>query len=321
MESRLDVRLLLELLLEGGGELVASLATAQGRRESLEHLEDLVFLHTTETLRRRGYSAKVITDLFGLSSLTSLRRKLRKIKSGRLLRTRSLRQAILSRVAEGDVDRQELLAHLKTRDAVIVKGVLRDLIDEGVIREGAGGYELALAHTQTTDPSDHGLQGLMHILLGHRAMTAAELQGTLGVPEERVLEVSQGLIERGVVRRKGDSFEAGPNWNLYPATDVSEAVTSLVHHFRAVGAAIIGTVRKWDSEEKVSPHTPPAVVTATFEIARDHPLLPELLAMHASFAESIAELYERIEASEPVEGERLRVSVYAGTAVADDVSG
>ncbi len=313
--AALDTRVLMEVMLERFGETLGALATAGGRRESLARAEGLLFLHTTEALRRQGLSAKVLTDLFGFASLTSLRRKLRKIREARLDDTRSLRQFILGRVAERGATRASLLAELETRDSAIVRGLIRDLMAEGVLQEsGAEGLELARA-TPEADLSAAALEQLVHVLVGERSRTEAELEQCLGVSRERVTAAAERLVSLGVAERHGESLRSGTSWDLFPAYETDAATTGLMHHFHGVCRAIVGTVRKWDEFESPAGLVPPAVITATFEVTADDPLRAELLGAHERFCAEIRALYERHQAEGATGACTTRITLYAGTAV------
>lgn len=134
--AKINTALLIELLIQDFGEMIARLATLEGQRLSLTRLDERLFAQTCDALMSRGYSVKVIADMFGLANASSLRRRMRRIESNADLRERTLRDQILAVLSKkNEVPRDELLDQFDGRDKRTIRSVIRDLVESGQVEQ------------------------------------------------------------------------------------------------------------------------------------------------------------------------------------------
>ena len=122
--------------------LIAQLATAGGGRAQLSHTANQVFLDLVAALKEQGLGNKVIADMFGMA-LRTYQTKLQRLSESRTDRGRSLWEALLGFLQEKGreraVPRAVILQRFRHDDALVVSGVLRDLVDSGLLyRTGRG---------------------------------------------------------------------------------------------------------------------------------------------------------------------------------------
>src|SRR4051812_46757364 len=119
--------------------LIAQLATSGGVRAPLAQLADRVFLDLARELEQQGISRKVSADMFGMA-LRSYRRRLRQVTESSTEQGRSLWEAVLSFLSSGPLlTRAEVLRRFHHDEEALVKGVLNDLCESGLVfRLGLG---------------------------------------------------------------------------------------------------------------------------------------------------------------------------------------
>jgi hypothetical protein len=129
----MNVHLLIDAIVRQTMVLVAQLATAGGDRASLGHTANQVFLELTSELKRQGLSNTLIADLFGLS-LRTYHNKVRRLSESVTDRGRPLWNAVLDFIQlQGTVTRAEVLTRFCRDDATLVKSVLSDLVEGGLV--------------------------------------------------------------------------------------------------------------------------------------------------------------------------------------------
>ena len=139
----MNVELLIDAIVRQTMVLVAQLATAAGTRAPLAHLANQSFLELTSELENQGLSHKVIADMFGLA-LRSYQLKVRRLSASSTDRDRSLWEAVLSYVQEQDlVTRGEVFDRFHHDDEVTVRGILRDLVESGLVFRSGRGWSTA----------------------------------------------------------------------------------------------------------------------------------------------------------------------------------
>src|SRR5690606_30104358 len=92
-----------------------------------------VFVDLTSELEAQGLSRKVTADMFGIS-LRSYQRKLNRLQESRTDSGRTLWEAIYQYLgAETVRSRKDVLRRFERDDAVSVRGILRDLVECGLV--------------------------------------------------------------------------------------------------------------------------------------------------------------------------------------------
>jgi hypothetical protein len=134
-----NVQLLIDAIVRQVTVLIAQLATAGGIRAPLARVANQVFLDLSDELYAQGVSRKVSADMFGMALRTYLR-KIQRVRESSTDRGRSLWEVVLEFLGHGRlVTRAEVLQRFHRDDSDLVRGVLHDLVESGlVLRMGSG---------------------------------------------------------------------------------------------------------------------------------------------------------------------------------------
>jgi hypothetical protein len=128
-----NVQVLIDSLVQQVTVLIAQLATSGGVRAPVAHIANQVFVDLARELAAQGVSRKVSADMFGMA-LRAYQRKLRRLTAPGREREGTLWRAVLDAIAaEGLLSRGEIVEQFSRDDEVLVRGVLRDLVDSGVL--------------------------------------------------------------------------------------------------------------------------------------------------------------------------------------------
>src|SRR5690349_12166101 len=129
----MTVRVLIEAIMREMTVLLAELATSGGIRAPLANIADRVFMELARELDAHGVSRTVSADMFGLALRTYLRR-IRRHDESLTERGRSLWEAVLDFIQRRSiVGGGEILAEFAKDDENLVRSVLQDLTDSGII--------------------------------------------------------------------------------------------------------------------------------------------------------------------------------------------
>jgi hypothetical protein len=306
--------------------LIAQLATSGGVRSPLAQLADRVFLDLARELDEQGISRKVSADMFGMA-LRSYRRRVRQLSESSTERGRSLWEAVLGYLSGARmVTRDAVLARFDRDEAALVKGVLNDLCETGlVLRLGSGKHAAYRAATSdeiaTVRQSGDGLLELVWALIyrdgplsdselaQRTSLSSATLEACLGqlLLNDRVQRDPQGRYRaRAIVLPLGSS--AG--WEA-----------ALFDHFQAVVKTMVARLRRGAD---TSSEAESGGSTYTFTIWKGHPfedevrgLLQEFRARHSRLREQIQAYNDRHDRPERFE----RVTVYGGSSSVPEEEG
>ena len=113
--------------------LIAQLATSGGARAPVAHIASQVFIELAHELEAQGLSRKVSADMFGMA-LRAYQRKLARLSSEKPGRGDTLWRSLLDSIeAEGPLARSEILARYASDDETLIRGVLHDLCESGLL--------------------------------------------------------------------------------------------------------------------------------------------------------------------------------------------
>jgi hypothetical protein len=293
----MNLQLLIDSIVRQTTVLIAQLATAQGVRAPLAHVANQVFLDLAQELRRQGVSRKVSADMFGLALRTYLR-KLQRLEEGVTDRGQSLWEAVLRHLQTSSpsvVLRAEVLRRFHRDDPELVRGVLHDLCESGVVfRIGSGdgtGYraasedELGILSGAASD-SDELIWAIVY------------REGPLGLAELRRLVPGPGLDaslarlrESGRVSceqtAQGGQFSATQFFVARGAPSGWEA--AVFDHFQALVRTIAARLRAGPSERETVGGS-----TYSFDVWPGHPLEAEALSQLQRFRTQISDLRQKI---------------------------
>lgn len=167
----MNVQLLIDSIVRQTTVLIAQLATADGARAPLAHVANQVFLDLVRELEQQGVSRKVGADMFGLA-LRTYQRKIQRLAESSTDRGRSLWEAVFAHLDEKGIQtRNEILARFHRDDEQLVRSVLHDLTESGLIfASGAGDSKIYRSATQ---------EDLSHVRTNEQGEAAASLDAMI----------------------------------------------------------------------------------------------------------------------------------------------
>lgn len=324
---RVNRTLLIDQVVRQTMVLIAHLATQGGARAPLSDVAESVFRGLVDELAAEGVSHKVIADMFGLALRTYYDR-VKRITESHTLRGRSLWEAVFEHVRERkSVTRAAVLQRFRGDDEAIVKAVLHDLVESGLVARSGRGEHATYLIVPTPDASaDETLAALVHVALFHRVEAdVAGVSESLGVGRERVAEVLERLVGEGRIERvPGASGEAVYRAQscLIAADDPVGFEGAIYDHTQAVVGALCHRLRRRGRAESIDRSIGGS--TYTFDVAPDNPTWERVLGLLGRLRVELSALRAEADAFEGTRPEprpsTIRVLFYCGQNVlAEDV--
>lgn len=322
----MNIRLLIDSIVRQTTVLVAQLATSGGVRAPLAHVANQVFLDLAKELDSQGLSRKVSADMFGMA-LRAYQRKLQRLTESRTDAGHSLWEAILSYISERKIAmRTDVLTRFKRDDEALVRGVLHDLTDSGLIfRSGSGANavyrvasedELGLLNRLN---SNDGLESFLWAVIyrdGPIAETAlAEL---VKMKTEEIEPLLRRLTSDGRIRmiKQGDKPLYESISFFVPLNAPLGWEAAIFDHYRAVVQTICQRLRC--DRSTASEDDTIGGSTYTLDIWQGHPFEHEARGVLHDFRKRLSALRAQIKIynnANPIPKQVDQVVVYAGQCV------
>lgn len=301
--------------------LIAQLATSGGVRAPLAQLADRVFLDLARELEQQGISRKVSADMFGMA-LRSYRRRIRQLGESSTERGRSLWEVVLEYLSRGElVTRDEVMRRFHHDEEALVKGVLNDLCESGLVfRLGAGkgaAYRAATANEiATLRERNEGLLELVWVLIYREGpLTEGELSQRTSLKLEPLRACLNELVDTGRIERHDDGrFQSRSLVIELGASAGWEA--ALFDHFQAVVRTMGTRLQSPDGVE-----CPSGGSTYTFSVWAGHPYEEEVKNLLREFRARHSALRKRVKAYNDVHAipaQHDRVTAYGGVCVTSE---
>jgi hypothetical protein len=277
----MNVNLLLDAVVAQTTVLLAQLATSSGNRTRLAHTANQVFLNLVAELKRQGLGNKVIADMFGLA-LRTYHDKVQRLAESNTLRGHSLSTAIVEYIQDRQtVPRPEILRRFSRDNERVVRSVLKDLVDTGMLfRTGTG--------AQVT----------------YKAATAADTAHMLGNTPERSANLLWVAVHRfgplsleemaSQLQITPAELEAPLRELLASARVVEEAVPGHPIRYRADECVIeLGNEHGW--EAAVFDHYQAVVSALTARLRDNYTTLPETWQGGTTYTYDVWEGHEHLD--------------------------
>ena len=293
----MNVQLLIDSIVRQVTVLVAQLATAGGVRAPLARVANQVFLDLTDELYAQGVSRKVSADMFGMALRTYLR-KIQRVRESSTDRGRSLWEAVLEFLGHGRlVLRTEVLRRFHRDDSEVVRGVLHDHVESGlVLRMGSGASTAYRAATpdeiaSLERPGDgDGVDELVWAIVFR--------EGPIG--RDGLASLVRGVDIGGSLSRlvaSGRIQQSGPSEaSRYSAREflVAETATTgweaaVFDHFQAVVRTIVARLRADAGAEGAVGGS-----TYSFDVWPGHPHETEVLGLLRELREKMGALRKKV---------------------------
>lgn len=306
--------LLIDALLHQLARLVAQLAVEE--RSSLAHVADRFQLQLVQELRRRGLGHKVIADIFGLP-LRTYHERIKRLDEHKLSRSKTIRDAMIGFVhKQSCVTRDSLDLRFRLDDERIVRSVLRDLVETGVLEHKTGdqGHLYVVAEPPVGESEVERIDALILIALQDiEAATVDELAEVLGASHERIAlrltalaadgRINQ-VVQGGEVRFASLEIEIG-----YGQASGRDA--AIFDHVRAMVSALTA---KLDGKSAAHRGDEVGGSTYVFDLSANNALAEEVTSLLQQVRDRASDLRRRVLAVRGSEGNshHARVTVYVG---------
>lgn len=325
----MNVKLLIDAIVQQTTVLIAQLSTAAGLRAPLAHVADQVFLELSRELEAQGLGRKVVADMFGMA-LRGYQKRVQRLQESATVRDRTLWEVVLSYVREHEhVTRRQLLARFSSDDEAAVAAVLHDLVTSGLLYASGSGY--ATLYRATAESALQALAGegaldslsaMAHAMVYHHgSLSLAELTAKLSSDEGSVRKAVELALADGRLRTTDPAglselyaaelviaVEAQKGWEA-AVFDHYQALVS------AIGAKLQATGARSSRGDVIGG------TTLTFDVSDEHPLKGEVLGLLARVRGDLNAVWDRVcayNAEHPLsEEERTRVRFYFGQNVID----
>lgn len=318
----MNVQVLIDSLVQQLTVLIAQLATTGGVRAPIAHIANQVFLDLARELEAQGLSRKVSADMFGMA-LRAYQRKLRRLTAGAASRESTLCKSVIDAIAAtGSLGRGELLEQFSRDDETLVRGVLRDLVESGLLACAGHGndarYRVLSEHElrqRLPGAAEPGFDELirvlvyrggpvqLHALAARLQLDAEALRGRLDAL------CASGLMERGsagyAVHDLSVPLRAEAGWEAGVFDHLQAVVQTICQRLQLAAGVPSGSERVGGS-------------TYSFDVWDGHPLAAEVEAALARFRAQHTALRERVDAWNQQHGrpEQYRqVVLYGGQCV------
>jgi hypothetical protein len=297
--------------------LIAQLATSGGVRSPLAQIADRVFLDLARELDEQGISRKVSADMFGMA-LRSYRRRVRQLSESSTERGRSLWEAVLGFLSRSElVTREAVLKRFHRDEEALVKGVLNDLCETGLVLKLGSGSQAAY-RAATPDEiaalrsSGDGLHELVWVLIYREGpLDERELSARTSLGAEALTRcLGQLALDQRIERDAQGRYRAQAI--VLPLGSSAGWEAALFDHFQAVVKTMVARLRR---SADASSEAESGGSTYTFSIWKGHPFEHEVRSFLQVFRARHSELRERIQAHNAAHARPPRferVTVYGG---------
>jgi hypothetical protein len=323
-----NVSALIDAIVRQTTVLIAELATVGGGRAQLAHTANQVFLDLVEALKEQGVGSKVIADMFGLA-LRTYQEKLRRLSESRSVRGRSLWEVVLEHVqTSGPLLKAEILTRFKHDDPASVRGVLKDLVESGLIyRTGRGDRSAFKAASLDelrlrADPQGSAaiLGNLVWVAVQRlRPASVDDLVAALSIDAERVHAALTTLSERGLVQVNDTDGVARYDCRecVMSYDDPRGWEAAVFDHYQAMVTAL--TLKLQQGRTQARRDDTIGGSTFGFEVWPGHPHLDEVTGFLGELRRRGSALREKVAGhnrghAAPA-NEKIRVITYVGQAV------
>lgn len=322
----MNVNLLIDAIVRQTTVLIAQLATTAGARAPLAHIANQVFVDLVRELKNQGVGAKVVADMFGVA-LRTYQTRMQRLSESVTFRGRSLWEAVLEYVRErGTVLQSEVLGRFPRDDETILRGVLVDLVDSGLVFRTGRGPHTAFRiadpppYSMGTEPADIDARANLALIALHRAGTAtiSEIAAAVHLDVDLASEALELLVNEGRATRleSGTQVRYRAGECIIPLGAPNGWEAAVFDHFQAVVTAICAKLRLGptvEAQDQIGGST------FGFTVWEGHPQTEEILGQLARIRRELSALRERNGAynaeHDPPEGDFMGIITYVGQSV------
>jgi hypothetical protein len=319
----MNVQLLIDAIVRQTTALIAQLATAGGVRAPLAHVANQVFLALTTELEAQGVSRKVSADMFGMA-LRAYQKKIQRLSESSTMRGRSLWEAVLEYLEQSSVvTRGDVLQRFRNDDGVLVRGVLHDLVENGLVScSGTGSHAVFRKTTEEERAAlarnGLGLEEFLWVLIYREGPVSTEgLAKLCGVKEQE--------LQTPLARLQGERriFQQQGQWSArefcVPLGSEAGWEAAMLDHYEALVRTLCARLSRLGERSSLADATGGS--TYTMHVWPGHPHEEEVVGTLGRVRGELAELRERVVAyngEHQAPHEYRSVVFYAGQSVIEE---
>jgi hypothetical protein len=281
--------------------LIAQLATSAGVRAPLAHVAGRVFVDLVKEIERQGVSRKVVADMFGLA-LRSYQQKVQRLAESSTDRGRTLWEAVYDFLRQKEVaTRSEVMLRFRGDDHAIVKSVLQDLVESGLVyktgaRHGSV-YRIAPEEDLVRAPSSASLQAALWFRIYREGpLSKSELVDTAQVSN---VELDRALAElasdgRIHVDQAGSEPKFASSRCFIEMSNEEAWAPSVVNHFQMMTSAICAKLA--NGQTRALPDDELGGSSYSFNVWQGHPAEARVRGLLRKFRADVGELWDEVAA-------------------------
>lgn len=296
----MTIELLIHAIVRQTTILIGQLATSGGARAPLAQVATQVFLDLVRELERQGVSRKVSADMFGLG-LRTYQRKIQRLAESSTDRGRSLWIAVFDYIqGRGAAVRADVLLHFANDDETLVRSVLYDLCESGLVFTTGAGASLQYHVTPEEElfrlrqaRRQEGLDELVWALIYREGpLTHAALIEQHADQADLDAALARLVAEGRVVFAAADGTYRASTL-VIPLGSPSGWEAAVFDHFKALVNTVTGRLRAG----RAAPHLRDRVGGSTYsvEVWPGHPLEEEAYGTLSRLRSELGDLRRRIE--------------------------
>ncbi len=320
----MNVKLLIDGIVQQTTVLVAQLSTTAGVRAPLAHIADQVFLSLSREIEAQGVGRKVVADMFGLA-LRGYQKKTQRLAASHTTQGKTLFEAVLEYIgAQGGATREAVLERFRRDGERETIGVLSDLVASGLIYATGGGPTTLYGVTseaerqRLTRVSDE--QTLADMAWGaiyrNPNLELSQLAPLLHCEPESAEQAVRALVDDGRVTRMQTGTEVRLRAAGFQIPVGAERgwESAVFDHYQAVATAIANKLRL--ASEGIDANQIVGGTTLRFELSENHPHKQEVLGLLNAVRTQASAVWERVSDyndAHPIEDDqRFNVCFYFG---------
>jgi hypothetical protein len=283
--------------------LIAQLATSGGVRAPLAHVAGQVFVDLARELEAQGVSRKVSADMFGVA-LRTYQRKTQRLRESVTVRGRSLWEAVLEFLQSEDVvTRARVLSRFAHDDQTLLRGLLRDLTENGLVFASGSGNSVAYRAARPEelmklrDSEDHAaLDALLWTIIYREGPASApQLLSHGGVSLDELNRALERLLAQGRIEASEHNGATAYRSRLLfiPLDAAAGWEAAVLDHVHALVRTIC---QKLGLAPGAQEHEHVGGSTYTFSIWKGHPFADEVLGTLKRFRDEQSALRAKVDA-------------------------
>jgi hypothetical protein len=288
-----------------------------------------VFTDLVRELRAQGLGSKVIADMFGIA-LRTYHRRVARLSASRTEQGQSLWEAVLRHIQQhGPLLRSDVLQRFDRDDEAVLRSVLLDLIESGLVQRSGKDEATRLAAAEVGDAAESaaprpGMLEAMVLVALHRSgplqleALAKIVPASVAELEAALAKLMQSRLVTAHPRESGTLY--GCETCVIGFGDEAGWEAAIFDHYQALVGALVTKLRSGTRRADLADRIGGS--TFVFDLWRGHPLQGAVLDYLKTMREHGIALRKQLEqhdaaSPKPAGAAELRVIAYVGQTVVE----